>query len=647
MVDPFETEGLNLNIEDWRLEGYSRQREEGDALLSILGSGEAVSPPIGRGELKILGFLMTVCVALFFARTFYLQAIKGDHYYYISEGKHMRIETIRASRGLFIDRNNKPLVKNIPAFSLNIIPANLTKDQIQYQIITQTVNQTLSSAQQKEFVSNLEALPKYAVESIPVVSDLDYQTAILLKIKLEGAGGFEVVTNNTREYDDPLAFSHLFGHLGRVSKEELMKHKEYLFNDSIGKSGLELFYEDQLRGKNGQQRVEISRAGNQEEITHSQQAVPGSNLILNLDAESQKKLFDLLSVYVRQSGGKGGAAVALNPNSGEVLAIISYPSYDNNILSRGPSSEEFSKIVDNPNKPLFFRTIAGEYPSGSTIKPVMAAAALAEKIITPATTVFSSGGVTVGKWFFADWKSGGHGVTNVIKALAESVNTFFYYIGGGYNDFNGLGVEKIDHWLSLFGLGSPTQIDLSGEWSGFLPTPEWKKKEKNDIWYPGDTYHLSIGQGDLLVTPLQVANYTVAIANDGTLYQPQIVNKIINSNKKEIIKIQPKILRSNFIKSEYLQTVREGMRAAVVSGSARSLSTLPLSVAAKTGTAQNPSGRTHAWFTCFAPYDKPEIVLTVLIENGGEGSAAAAPVAREFLKWWYQQKIDAQNKNES
>jgi len=296
--------------------------------------------------------------------------------------------------------------------------------------------------------------------------------------------------------------------------------------------------------------------------------------------------------------------------------------------------EEFNQIYNDRQKPLFFRTIAGGYPSGSIIKPVIATAALEENIITPLTMILSTGGISYGSWFFADWKSGGHGMTNAIKALAESVNTFFYYVGGGYGNFKGLGPERIDKWLERFGIGKITGIDLFGENAGFVPTPQWKQSVHHEPWYPGDTYNLSIGQGDLLVTPLQVANYTSAIANNGTLYQPYLVKKIVQPDNQTISEIVPKILSSHLASSSSLEVVREGMRAAVTSGSARSLADLPIAVAGKTGTAQVEGKSPHAWFTCFAPYDHPQIVLTILVENGVEGSAAAAPVAKEVLNWW-------------
>ncbi|MGC9049257.1 MAG: penicillin-binding protein 2 [Patescibacteria group bacterium] len=637
MFKPFEIDNLKVKEKELRLNGFSKRQWEGEVFSPDQVRGEIIIPPINPAKLKKINLLIFILILLFFGRVFYLQVVRGDYYYYIAKGRHSRIETLKASRGIFYDRNNKPLVKNIPVFSLNVIPALLPKKEEEYLALTEKIRQFLPSERRNEFSENLKDIPKFAFESIPVLRSLDYQTAILLKIKSAKINGFEVVLDSQRFCEEPFAFSHLLGYLGKISQKELQQNKNYLFNDLIGKSGLEFVYESHLRGQNGQRRIEVGSAG-EEEIFYSKPAIAGDNLYLTIDADLQKKLFETLSYYTRQFRGKAGAAVALNPNNGEVLAIVSSPSYDNNAFNKGLSLEEFNKIINNPGQPLIFRAISGEYPSGSIIKPILAAAALAEGIITPQTTIFSSGGISVGQWFFADWKAGGHGSTNVVKALAESVNTFFYYIGGGYKNFSGLGIEKMNQWFNLFGLGSLTGIDLPNEKSGFLPTPEWKKEAKNEIWYPGDTYHLSIGQGDLLVTPLQVANFTAAIANGGILYQPHLIKEISNSETGEKNQIQPKILRTDFIKEENLKPVKEGMRAAVVWGSARGLAGLPVKVAGKTGTAQNPFGPPHAWFTCFAPYEKPEIVLTILIENGGEGGVAALPAARDVLNWWFTKK---------
>ncbi|MDD5222314.1 MAG: penicillin-binding protein 2, partial [Patescibacteria group bacterium] len=525
--------------------------------------------------------------------------------------------------------------KNAPIFSLNVVPAKFDRKNSNETI--SAIEQFLSEDQKKELQDNLSQLPIYANESILLLKELNYDQAILIQTILSSNKGIDVELQDQRVYADSLAFSHVLGYVGKVSRDELAQHRDYLFNDLIGKSGLESYYESYLRGQYGQQRIDILPTG-EEEISYNKPAINGDNLVLSIDGDLQKKLFESLAAHIRANGNRGGSAVALNPNTGEVLALVSYPSFNSTSLGKGISINEYNNIYQNSHKPLFFRTITGEYPSGSVIKPVVAIGALEEKIITPITTVLSTGGISLGGWFFPDWKAGGHGISNVTKALAESVNTFFYYVGGGYNNFKGLGVDGLDFWMKRFGLGNLTGIDVAGEKSGFVPTQRWKEEQRNEPWYPGDTYHLSIGQGDLLVTPLQVANYTAAIANDGTLYKPYLLKEIIDDGNKTILKISPKILANRLASHENLSVVRDGMRAAVTEGSARSLSTLPIEVAAKTGTAQNEAGAPHAWFTCFAPYQNPQIVITVLVENGVEGGTAAAPVAKDVLNWWAENR---------
>ncbi len=317
--------------------------------------------------------------------------------------------------------------------------------------------------------------------------------------------------------------------------------------------------------------------------------------------------------------------------------MVNYPGYDNNLFSTGISQTDYSSLLDDELKPLFNRAVSGEYPSGSTIKPIMAAAALQEGIVDQHTSFLSQGGLWIHDlWFFPDWLAGGHGSTNVIRAIAQSVNTYFYYIGGGYGEFEGLGVDRIARYLDLFGLGRVSGLDLPGEKPGLIPTPEWKQEVKDEMWYIGDTYHLAIGQGDLLVTPLQVNNYIAAIANGGTLYQPQLVKEIIEpDNRRQVILKQ--VMNQDFIDSDKIEIVRRGMRETVLSGSGVALSGLSVPVAGKTGTAQwHYEKENHAWFVAFAPYTEPSFCLTVLIEEGGEGSKIAVLIAKQILSYWFE-----------
>jgi penicillin-binding protein 2 len=333
-------------------------------------------------------------------------------------------------------------------------------------------------------------------------------------------------------------------------------------------------------------------------------------------------------------GANSGSVVAINPQNGEVLAMVSIPTYNNNLFAKGISNDDYQKLINDSGKPLFNRAVSGTYPSGSTIKPFMASAGLQESVITTNTTINDSGEIAVGNYVYHDWKA--HGLVSVSKAIAESCDVFFYAVGGGWDKIKGLGVAKIDDYLTKFGFGGKLGIDIPGEAGGLVPSPKWKEQAKNESWYLGDTYHMSIGQGDFLVTPLQLANATAAIANGGQVLKPYIV-KEIKDNNGTVVKITEKtVLNQNFISSDNIEAVRSGMRLAVTSGTARQFNDLPVAIAAKTGTAQfGDSDKTHAWMTAFGPYNDPKIAVAVLIEGGGEGYAAAGPVTKDILNWYF------------
>jgi penicillin-binding protein 2 len=358
-------------------------------------------------------------------------------------------------------------------------------------------------------------------------------------------------------------------------------------------------------------------------------------LVLSVDYDLQKKSEEILTAEMDRLKLKKGAVIVMDPNNGEIISLVSLPAYNNNLFSGGIKTEEYEKLIKDANQPLFDRAIAGEYPSGSTVKMVVAAAALQEKVISEKTSVFSSGGLRVGIWFFPDWKAGGHGWTDVRKALADSVNTFFYYIGGGYESFTGLGIDRLVKYFRLFGLGDKTGIDLPNEAMGFVPSKEWKEKVRDEKWYIGDTYHLAIGQGDLLVTPLQIARWTAFFANSGKIVSPHLVKKILDENGNSAEEIIPEV-KQGIIDPYNVEVVRQGMRRAVTAGSAKRMQDLPVETAAKTGTAQWSTVKDpHAWFTAFAPYKDPEIVVTVLVEEGKEGSQVALTVAHEIVKYYF------------
>jgi len=601
---------------------------------------------IDSQKLKWLLIFLLIGFLILFLKTAYLQIVRGDYYRGIAEGNRIRIQTIKADRGLIFDRNKIPLVENIPNFSFSLIPGDLPRKKSSREDIINKIAEITGELPEK-INEIVKSYPYLYYQPVPIKENISYEEAILLKIASADLPGIILEIEARREYLNKineknivLSLSHILGYLGRISKKELEKNKdEYGPNDFLGKSGIELSWESVLRGKNGKKQIEVDALGKEKRVISEEEPIAGKNLILSLDLKLQEKIENILNTYLKRFGKKRGSVIALNPNNGEILALVSLPAFDNNIFTKGITEEEYQNLINNPNRPLFNRSINGEYPSGSTIKPIIAAAALEEGIINQNTTFLSTGGLWYDKWFFPDWAKGGHGLTNVTRAIAQSINTFFYIIGGGYNDFIGLGVNKIAHYMDLFGLGKKLGIDLPNESSGLIPTPEWKEKIKNEQWYIGDTYHLSIGQGDILVTPLQIASVTAFFANKGILFKPHLVKEIIDPETNKTIEIKPEIIHSNFISPQNIEIVKQGLRQTVTAGSAKILQEVIVKVAGKTGTAEWGKGRSpHAWFTGFAPYENPEIVITVLVEEGGEGSTISVPIAKEILNWYFSNR---------
>ncbi|MFA6098442.1 MAG: penicillin-binding protein 2 [Patescibacteria group bacterium] len=609
-----------------------------DDLISPFSSNEEhISLNFDLSKLRWFFIIIIIFFSVLFFRTGYLQIIRGDEYKLAAEENRIRVEEIKAPRGNILDRNGNVLAYNIPNFVLQLIPADFTNNEAEKNNIIDKISSILKIDFQK-LKETISAADATSYQPVVLADHIPYDQAILLKISSSNWPGIGLKTDSFRKYSNDFSFSHVLGYVGKLTTEEYKTLDNYTLDDYVGKSGLESYYESELKGEKGKKEIEVDSFGKEKKVVAETQPTQGRNLTLTLDEKLQSALYNALENELKvNKSATGGSAVAIDPKTGEVLALVSYPSFNDNNFTLGVSSDEYNNIISNPERPLFDRSISAEYPSGSTIKPLIASAALQEGIVNEYTTFLSSGGIQIDKWFFPDWKAGGHGVTDIKKALAESVNTYFYMIGGGdNNNFTGLGVEKIKKYLSLFGLNSPLGIDLPGEASGFLPDKDWKEKTKGEPWYIGDTYHLAIGQGDLLVTPLQVASYTATIANGGTFYRPYLIKSFLNQKNNTSSDLVPEIIRNNFISSQNIRIVQEGLRQGVTTGSSSILNNFPVAVAGKTGTAQfGNEGKSHGWFTCYAPYDNPEIAITVVIEGGGEGHLSALPVAREGLKAWF------------
>jgi penicillin-binding protein 2 len=587
--------------------------------------------PLLKKVLQLLLIFVFILNSVIFAKTFQFQVIEGKELSALAEENKFIIHQIQAERGVIYDRNSHQLVFNQPSFDLVCRKVDLPKDEVERENVLREVSGIIQK--------NFEDFKKEIIESrdplVLVSENLDHQTLIILETKISNLPGFQIENNTIRDYLSGSSFSHLIGYKRKTGE----------------KTGLEKSYDEMLGEKPGEVLTERDAEGNliSKEIIKLPES--GKSLVLWLDSELQKKTEEELKKKLKEVGAKVGVAVALDPKTGGVLALVSLPSFDNNLFSKGMSEEEWDQINKDPLKPLFNQVISGGYPTGSAIKPLIASAALEEGIISTQKKINCQGKIEVEHEYdpeivytYRDWKT--HGWTDMRKAIAESCNVYFYHLGGGYGDQEGLGPTRIKKYLELFGWGAKTGIDLPQEAEGFLPDPGWKKEEIGEIWYDGDTYHLSIGQGYLRVTPLQMAASFVPIANGGKLLQPRVVKEILGYNpdthQNEVEEVEPEIIREGFINPEYLEVVRQGMRQAVTSGTATGwLDQLKVPAASKTGSAQTgEKGYLDNWITVFAPYEDPQIVLTIMIKDVKEGLVVTPPVAKAILEWYFAQEAN-------
>ncbi len=613
------------------------QFEVEDSLMTLTRQEACrMENPFDKKLLDIFWFVSLAVLFVMAGRIFYLSIIKGEYYREIAKGNSTHLISIKAPRGKIYDRYGQVLVNNTPSMDVVAIPNDLSVNLPERRSVVEKIAEILA-LNKDEIWGFLENADLSFSSPILIKENISQEESLIIEGKKEEFPGFEIEKNAVRKYEDGLIFSHILGYEGKIRAEELKNNPDYAFTDYIGKHGIEKAYEDKLRGKNGARKVEVDSVGNAKREVGIASPDPGSDLILNIDAQLQKKLFDSISGVLEKNQLKTAAAVAMNPNDGGVLAMVSIPSFDNNLFASGISSNQYQQLMSDPLRPMFNRALSGEYAPGSTIKPLLASAALKEGIITEQTQIESRGGISAGSYFFGDWKA--HGFTDVRRAIAVSSDVFFYSVGGGYGNVRGLGMEKMKEYYNLFGFGNMTGIDIGGEAEGFVPDEKWKMEKFGEKWYIGNSYHASIGQGYITATPLQIAAYISAIANGGTLYQPRIVSQARNL-KGETENYSPRIVRSQIIDPQILKVAQEGMRMTITEGTAQSLNGLPIEVAGKTGTAQyGGEGKTHGWFVSYAPYENPEIVLVVLVEGQGEESYNAVPVAQEVYQWYWENRL--------
>lgn len=601
------------------------------------GMEASVEPAPKRSSLAWFFSLLACLAMVLITRLIWLQVAEAAANQTLAEGNRIRSRELVAARGIITDRHGEILAKNVAAFQLVITPADLPRTENEresiYELAARVTNGDRSVIKSAVTKLGLGSLERYVVQD-----DLDQLRALELKVQIGTVPGLVVVDAPRREYAQLAGLSHILGYTGRVSQEDLRRSSLYSLTSSIGKTGIEYQYDQQLRGTSGYEEIEVDSKGFLQRAVAERPAVSGDTIKLTLDRGLQQRLGESLVAKLSETQSTAGVGIVLDPRDGSILSMVSLPDYSNNEFAQGLSAERYQALQNDGGAPLTNRAIGGTYPSGSSVKPFVAAGGLAEGVITEHTTIDAPADIRIGDFVFPDWKT--HGLTDVRKALAVSSNVFFYAIGGGWDKIRGLGIERLDHYLELFGFGRKTGVDIPGEVAGLVPTPEWKKKVKGEGWFTGDTYHLSIGQGDFLVTPLQLAAATATIANQGYAVTPHFLLQD-EPQEGESTVTPPEKSSNQVMDGRSLSIVREGMKQAVDSstGSARQLQVLPVSSAGKTGTAQfGADGKTHSWFIAFAPYDDPEIAVTVLIEGGGEGFAAAEPVALDAMRWYFEHK---------
>ena len=591
-----------------------------------------------RKRVPYVILILTISFSILLLRFWYLQIFKGKEFQELSENNRIRLVRVNPFRGMIYDRNGQVLVENRPVFVLKVVPEDV-KDWD--GLIPVLLN--LVEIDDKDIQSRLsEAKSRPRFEPIVLKKDLSWEEIAKVETFKMELPGVSLDVEPRRFYPDGKLASHIVGYLGQLNMSELrdINFAGYRQGELVGKYGVEELKEEFLRGSRGGQQVEVDALGRVKKILYERKPVSGKDVYLTIDKKLQRVAEDVLK-------GKTGTVIAMDPQTGKILALANSPSFDPNLFVRRMSLDEWNSLKSDPYRPLENKAIQGQYPPASTFKPIVAAAALEEKALNPYTEIYSGGSFRLGKRDFRDWKKDGHGYINVHDAIVESSDTFFYQVGLK------LGVDKIAEYAKSFGFGKKSGISLNDEKDGLVPTAMWKKRIIGERWVDGETLTIAIGQGFFLATPLQVVNAFAAIANGGRLLVPQIVERIENENGVVYEPYVTREINRLSISEESLNVLQEALLGVVQEeeGTGRVVRIRGVKVAGKTGTAQVVKlkdddaediddeipykFRDHSWFVGFAPHEKPEIALVVLIEHGGYGAVSAAPIARRVLKAYF------------
>jgi penicillin-binding protein 2 len=632
-----------------------------------------------KRNIKFVAFRAVVIAsfALLAFQSWQMQIVQGERYLQQADRNRFRLVSIDAPRGIIYDREGRLLAGNRPSFTVSIVPADLPEEEEQIfqrlstlleipvssrDVLPSLDRHYLSDSEEYEPEPQMKELAQIGRMApfvpVPIKSNVPRDIAFIIEEQRLEWPGVIVEVEPLREYISSTLVSHLIGYVGSIPEQEVgsyidRRDADYDANDIVGLTGVELIFEDELRGHKGQRHMEVDITGREmRTIGRPLEPVPGHNLILTIDLDLQAVAERALQERITKAGSESGVAIAMNPQTGEILAMVSLPSYDNSLFIGGISEEDYAQLSEDPRHPLVNHAISGLYPPGSTFKIVTAAAGLEEGIVDRRSVLFCPGTIWIPHRFAPDnpelaqpfncWAEDGHRSISVVEAIAQSCDIYFGMLAGGYGEDEGLGQEALHNYARLFGLGQPTGIDLPGENAGLVPDETWKRLAYGETWVTGDTYNVAIGQGFILATPLQILNATAAAANGGRLYTPQLVREIRDVEDNVVRPFSPELIRELPVSSETIEIVRQGMRGAVTHGTAWGANLGGVGVAGKTGTAEYPGRRdwegnlpTHAWFTAFAPFDDPEIALVVFVEGGGEGGTVAVPVAAEILSYYF------------
>jgi len=633
---------VDISPEEVLIDEYTKRNGE---------ANEKLAQAVNQKKIQKFFYFGIFLFLILIGRLFFIGVVEGKYYSYRAKHNRIRYFYFPAPRGNIYDRYGNALTENVPSYSLVMIPYDLPRDKVARANLIKTVAQTMKIdiKEIKKYLTNPNINP---LEPILIKQSLEVDEVRKLETQIEDNQGFRIIKDSSRYYPYGEAFAHVLGYLGKMGEKELQEYPNYNWTTIIGKDGLEKQYEGILQGKMGKKLIEVDAQYNIIKELGAIPAVKGNDIVTTLDKDLQLYFYKKLKQRVQELGITKGVGIALNPHSGEVLALVNIPSFDPNVLTQGRPPQLISKYLTDKSHPLFNRAIAGLYPPGSTIKPLMAIAALEEKIISPNKKIYDSGEIVIPnpyhpeiKYIFKDWKK--HGWVDLRRAIAVSCNYYFWVIGGGYQDMKGLGWKKIKKYWQMFRLDKKLGIDLPGENQSVLPDPEWLEKTRtyDPVWRLGDTYNISIGEGEMLLTPLQMIAYISTIANNGLLMKPHLVQEIRTDPVKKIF--PAKITRLP-VALDNLKIVQQGMRMVVTEGTATSLNSLPIEVAGKSGSPKFMSAgkaKYHAIFIGYAPYKNPQIAILVLLENPPQGSLATIPVVQDVLQWYWENRISQNNLN--